>query len=283
MVIASDPGQQAVGPDRLAGRLTQIGHRQGVGPGAGRFGGQSPEERPRRVGELEEREVGGDPYRLLEKGEEKQSHRGAPDGDEGTIAHAPEHLAHPPPAEHAEGERPERVSPRGERHREVHRLPAPEDADAEGAGRPAEEAEDERLIVGEDPLGADEERKHRRGRDREPPVPEHRDQHRRERHRGELGPVGDQLVEQRRADDREADDPRQRGQLAKVGVAFAAIEREEEPEGGEEEEVERNGQSWRVTGLRERERRHPGHGGEQCPTDQVPSGVDDRPLGAHPL
>ena len=39
----------------------------------------------------------------------------------------------------------------------------------------------------------------------------------------------------------------------------------------------------RVTGLRKCERRHPGHGGEQRPTDQMPSGVDGRPLGAHPL
>src|SRR3954447_880924 len=61
VVIATHAGKQAVGPDDVAGRLTEAGHGEAVGPGAGRLHGQTAEQGPAQIGELEQGQIGGDP------------------------------------------------------------------------------------------------------------------------------------------------------------------------------------------------------------------------------
>ena len=69
VVVGGDAGEERVGADRFRGTLGEIADHQRVVVGPGRLGQEPPQERLRRVGQLEQLEHGQDAEEVAEHGE----------------------------------------------------------------------------------------------------------------------------------------------------------------------------------------------------------------------
>ncbi len=191
VVVAAHARQQAVGPDRVAGRLAEVchGHRMGIRPR--RLGSELPKQGPTGVGELEQREFG----RVLCQGFEHRQQRGHQRrGSQSVEAaeRASEPDVGPGPVE-PEPNRESGHQVRGQDNgRRGERLVPPANGPhAHGRRDPAHEHDEQRRRAGVGRLRRNEDREHHGGHHGDAPSKQHGDHHGRERQGDELGAVGE--------------------------------------------------------------------------------------------